>query len=179
MRNEEGRTTSNTPRRQGMRSFAAVLLCLSLAALPAMANSGAKDAGKEDAPTAVSTPAASAAQPKEAAKIEPAAIESELQDLRSLVQSQMQELEAQRAALRVQQLKMEGLEESLRARAASVAASSPAEASAALTPAVNTTIAMPANPASPGTAASAGPVASPQNAQSAESPLQLRIGSAY
>jgi len=36
-----------------------------------------------------------------------------LQDLRSLVQSQMQELEAQRAALKAQQLKMEVLEEKL------------------------------------------------------------------
>src|SRR5712691_9140989 len=96
--NEKGRTTFETPRRQGMRSFAAVLLCLSLGALPAIANSGAKDTGKEDASAAASTAAAAAstAQPKEAAKLEPAAIESELQDLRSLVQSQMQELEAQR-----------------------------------------------------------------------------------
>jgi len=162
-----------------MRSFAAVLFCVSLGTLPTMAKSGAKDAGKEDATAAASTAAASPTQPTEAAKIEPAAIESELQDLRSLVQSQMQELEAQRAALRAQQLKMDALEDSLRARAASVAASAPAEVLAAAAPAVKPTFTVPANSTSPAAAPSAGPLADPQGSQPAESPLQLRIGSAY
>jgi len=152
---------------------------VSLGALPAMANSGGKDAGKKDATAAGSTAAASPAQPKDAAKIELAAIESELQDLRSLVQSQMQELEAQRAALRAQQLKMDALEETLRGKAELPAATAPAEVSAVVAPTVNTTIARPANPANPAAAPSAGPVGNPQDAQSAESPLQLRIGSAY
>jgi hypothetical protein len=162
-----------------MRSIAAVLFCLSLAAVPAMANTGAKDAGKEDASAAANTAAASTAQPKEAVKMDPAALASELEDLRSMLQSQTQELEAQRAALRAQQLKMDALEESLRARTASVAASAPAEISAAATPAVNSTLAMPANPSSPGAAPSAALAASPQGAQVPDSPLQLRIGSAY
>jgi hypothetical protein len=137
-----------------------------------MANSGAKkDAGKEDTSAAASTAAASTAQPKEAAKLEPAAIEIELQDLRSLVQSQMQELEAQRAALRAQQLKMDALEESLRGKAELPAAGAPVEVSAAATPAVTPTIAMSPRPASP--------AANPQGSQPPESPLQLRIGSAY
>jgi hypothetical protein len=137
-----------------------------------MANSGAKkDAGKEDTSAAASTAAASTAQPKEAAKMEPAAVESELQDLRSLIQSQMQELEAQRAALRAQQLKMDALEESLRGKAELPAAGAPVEVSAAATPAVTPTIAMSPRPASP--------AANPQGSQPPESPLQLRIGSAY
>jgi hypothetical protein len=90
-----------------MRTFAAVVLGLSLAALPLLAND-AKDAaaGEPRATTAAATP-------KETPRSENAAFESELQDLRSLVHSQMQELEAQRAALKAQQLKMEALEKKL------------------------------------------------------------------
>ena len=90
-----------------MRVFATLLLSISLASVPVLAND-AKDAGKEESPA--TTPAGKG---KEAVKSENAVIESELQDLRSLVQSQMQELEAQRAALKAQQLKMEVLEEKL------------------------------------------------------------------
>src|SRR3984893_3386262 len=89
-----------------MRVFATMLLSISLASVPVLA-SDAKDAGKEE------SPATAAAKAKEAVKPENAVIESELQDLRSLVQSQMQELESQRAALKAQQLKMEVLEEKL------------------------------------------------------------------
>src|SRR5713226_4624467 len=89
-----------------MRVFATMLLSISLASVPALAND-AKDAGKEES--------RATEKAKEAVKTENAVIESELQDLRSLVQSQMQELEAQRAALKAQQLKMEVLEEKLHA----------------------------------------------------------------
>src|SRR6266699_3512128 len=92
-----------------MRVFAAMLLSMSLAASPLLAND-AKDASKGESPT----PAA-AEKAKKTATPENAVIESELQDLRSLVQSQMQELESQRAALKAQQLKMEALEEKLHA----------------------------------------------------------------
>src|SRR5882672_12704380 len=95
-----------------MRVFAAMLLSMSLAAAPLLAND-AKDAAKVDSPVAVSGKAAVPDKPKETAQPENAVIESELQDLRSLVQNQMQELEAQRAALKAQQLKMEVLEEKL------------------------------------------------------------------
>ena len=90
-----------------MRVFATMLLSISLASVPVLAND-AKDAGKEE-----SSATTVAAKAKEAVKPENAVIESELQDLRSLIQSQMQELEAQRAALKAQQLKMEVLEEKL------------------------------------------------------------------
>ena len=90
-----------------MRAFATMLLSISLASVPVLAND-AKDAGKEE-----SSATTVAAKAKEAVKPENAVIESELQDLRSLIQSQMQELESQRAALKAQQLKMEVLEEKL------------------------------------------------------------------
>src|ERR1700730_14568405 len=90
-----------------MRVFATMLLSISLASVPVLA-SDAKDAGKEESPATVA-----AAKAKEAVKPENAVIERQLQDLRSLIQSQMQELEAQRAALKAQQLKMEVLEEKL------------------------------------------------------------------
>src|ERR1700680_1799318 len=99
-------------RRKGMQVFAAMLLSMSLAAVPLLAND-AKDAAKEESSVPVSSKAAAADKPKETAKAENAVIESELQDLRSLVQGQMQELESQRAALKAQQLKMETLEEKL------------------------------------------------------------------
>jgi len=79
-----------------MQVFAAMLLSLSLAAAPLLAND-AKDAAKEESRVAVSSKAALAEKPKETAQPENAVIESELHDLRSLVQNQMQELEAQRA----------------------------------------------------------------------------------
>jgi len=97
-----------------MRVFAAMLLSLSLAAAPLLANDS-KDTAKEELHVAVSSKAALAVKPKETAQPENAVIESELQDLRSLVQNQMQELEAQRAVLKAQQLKMEALEERLHA----------------------------------------------------------------
>jgi len=97
-----------------MRVFAAMLLSMSLAAAPLLAND-AKDAAKEESRVAVSSKAAVAEKPKETAQPENAVIESELQDLRSLVENQMQELEAQRAVLKAQQLKMEALEEKLHA----------------------------------------------------------------
>jgi hypothetical protein len=91
-----------------------MLLSLSLAAVSLLAND-AKNTAKEESRVAVSGKAAVADKPKETAKLENAVIESELQDLRSLVQNQMQELEAQRAVLKAQQLKMEALEERLHA----------------------------------------------------------------
>src|SRR6266550_3690615 len=86
-----------------MRVFAAMLLSMSLAAVPLLAN-GANDAAKEESPVAGSRKAAMADKPKETARPENAVIESELQ-----------ELESQRAALKAQQLKMEALEEKLHA----------------------------------------------------------------
>ena len=107
-----------------MRAFAAILLSMSLAALPLLAND-AKDAGTEE-----SRATTAADKPKETTKSENAVIESEMQDLRSLVEEQRQELEAQRAALKAQQLKMEALEEKL-VTTPSEPANNPVPASAA------------------------------------------------
>jgi hypothetical protein len=163
-----GKGFKNSTRRKGMRVLAAMWLSMSLAAVPLLAND-AKDAGKEESPTT-----AVAEKAKEPAKPENAVIESELQDLRSLVQSQMQELESQRAVLKAQQLKMEALEEKLHGTR-----SEP----------VNTPVAEPAaiSEATPAFAIGAAPRTIPASTASmpaqekAEeaSPLQLRIGSAY
>ncbi len=151
-----------------MRVFAAVLLSMSLAALPLVAND-AKDAGKEESPTSVA-----AEKAKETTRPENAVIESELQDLRSLVQSQMQELESQRAALKAQQLKMEALEEKLHATP-----SEPANASVAAPAAISEP--------TPGAAIGAAPrtlsavAATPAQGAAAEekpSPLYFKIGAA-
>jgi hypothetical protein len=151
-----------------MRVLAAMWLSMSLAAVPLLAND-AKDAGKEESPST-----AVAEKAKEPAKPENAVIESELQDLRSLVQSQMQELESQRAVLKSQQLKMEALEEKLhgtRSEPVSIPVAAPAAISEA-TPAL-------AIGAAPRTiSASTSSMPAQEKAEEA-SPLQLRIGSAY
>jgi hypothetical protein len=92
-----------------MRVFGAVMgmLSMGLVASPLLAKD-AKDAGKEESPAKTA-----ADKPKETTKPENAVIESELEGPRSLVQSQMQELESQQTALKTQQLKMEALEEEL------------------------------------------------------------------
>jgi hypothetical protein len=162
-----------------MRVFAAMLLSMSLAAAPLLAND-AKDAGKEESPAkAVADKARDraslgASESNETAKPENAVIESELQDLRSLVQAQMQELESQRAALKAQQLKMESLEEKLHVTP-SEPVSTPIAAPAAISagfPASTVAI-------TPGTSSTAASAASPQEKPEEVSPLQLRIGSAY
>jgi hypothetical protein len=127
-----------------MRGFAAIVLSLSLAAVPLLANE-ANDAGTEE-----SRATAAADKPKEATKSENAVIESEMEDLRSLVEEQKQELEAQRAALKAQQLKMETLEEKLRTTTAepvsSPVAASTATSAATPSGATTRTVAVPANP---------------------------------
>jgi len=166
-----------------MRVFAAVLLSVSVAAMPLLARS-AGETGKEEAPAAASSaspqpekprPEAAAAREKTfAVKPEASAIESEMQDLRSLVEEQRAELDAQRAALKAQQLKMEALEEKLRVTAPSEPVATPA--------------ALPAISVAPLTAAEAAatPVAAAARAAAAmpaqqgtqESPLFFKIGGA-
>jgi hypothetical protein len=151
-----------------MRVIAAMLLSMSLAASPLLAND-AKEADKEE-----SAAKAVAEKPKETTKPENAAIESELQDLRSLVQSQMQELESQRAALKAQQLKMEALEEKLHTKPSepmSIPVAAPASISEA-TPAV-------AIGATPRTlSAVASMPAQGAAAEEKPSPLYFKIGAA-
>src|SRR6266853_3794158 len=150
-----------------MRVFATLLLSISLASVPVLAND-AKDAGKEESPATTA-----AGKAKEAVKTENAVIESELQDLRSLVQSQMQELEAQRAALKAQQLKMEVLEEKLHttpSEAVSVPVAAP-PATLEATPAV-------AIGAKPRTLSASVAMPAQGAAEEKPSPLYFKIGAA-
>jgi hypothetical protein len=120
-----------------MRGFAAVMLSLSLAAVPLLAND-AKDVGTEE-----SRATAAAEKPKETARSESAVIESEIQDLRSLVEEQRQELNAQK-------LKIKALEEKLFTRSAepvsSPVAASTATSAATPSGATIPAVTVPANP---------------------------------
>src|SRR6267154_11846 len=156
-----------------MRVFAAMLLSMTLAVAPLLAND-AKDAAKEESSVAVSSKAALADKPKETAQPENAVIESELQDLRSLVESQMQELESQRAVLKAQQLKMEALEEKLHATPSELVNTPVAAPSAAISEA---TPALAIGAAPRTISASTSSMPAQEKAEEA-SPLQLRIGSA-
>ncbi len=156
-----------------MRVFAAVLLSMSVAAMPLLARN-AGETGKEDAPAAVSSAAALPDKPT-AVKPEASAIESEMQELRSLVEEQRAELESQRAALKAEQLKMEALEEKLGAAPSESASSPVTPAAAAIT--ASTPAASAA--ATPGPAAATATAAmSAQDNGEKPSPLYFRIGSA-
>src|ERR1700716_1021202 len=168
-----------------MRLFAGVLLSMSIVGSPLLAND-AKAAAKDELSVPTSTNAAAAektrdrvlpgaTENKETASPENAIIERELKDLRSLVPSQMQELESQRAELKAQQLKMEALEQRMHA-ASTELLTAPVAATAAIsteTSASRIGITQPS--------VSASPVAlHPQEKKADDvSPLQLRIGSAY
>ena len=150
-----------------MRVLAAMWLSMSLAAVPLLAND-AKDAGKEETPTT-----AVAEKAKEPAKPENAVIETELQDLRSLVQSQMQELESQRAVLKSQQLKMEALEEKLHATP-----TEPVNAPVAAPVTVSEATPALAIGAAPRTLSTAATLPAQGAAEEKPSPLYFKIGAA-
>ena len=151
-----------------MRVFAAVLLSMSVAAMPLLARN-AGETGKEETSTAVSSTSPLPDKPA-AVKPEASAIESEMQELRSIVEEQRAELESQRAALKAQQLKMEALEEKL-----GPVPSEPTAAPAVATAAVSSTTPISSAFAAPGTT-----LANPaQRGDDEVSPLQLKIGSAY
>ena len=155
-----------------MRVFAALLLSMSLAAVPLLAND-AKDAAKEESRVAVSSKAAVAEKPKETAQPENAVIESELQDLRSLVQNQMQELEAQRAVLKAQQLKMEALEERLHATP-----SEPANNAVGVPGAISETTPAAAIGNTPRTLSATAALPAQEKTEEKPAPLYFKIGAA-
>jgi len=151
-----------------MRLFAAVLLSMSIAAMPLLARN-AGETGKEDTPAAASS-ASSVPDKPTAVKPEATAIESEMQDLRSLVEEQRAELESQRAALKAQQLKMEALEEKLGATPGE-----PVATPSAIAPVVSTVAPISSAAVTPATPAAE----PPQKGNDEVSPLQFKIGSAY
>jgi hypothetical protein len=155
-----------------MRVFAAMLLSMSLAAAPLLANDS-KDPAKEESRVAVSGKAAVAGKPIETAQPENAVIESELQDLRSLVQNQMQELEAQRTALKAQQLKMEALEERLHATP-----SEPANIAVAVPEAIPEATPVAAIGNTPRTLSATAALPTQEKTEEKPSPLYFKIGAA-
>jgi hypothetical protein len=139
---------------------------MSLVTSPLLARN-AGETEKEATPAAAASPSATPVTPKEAVTPATTAIESEVQDLRSLIAEQRAELEAQRAALKAEQLKMAALEAKL-APAPAATAAVPAEATSAI------------SPAAPAAVTPKTPAANPAQKDGDEvSPLQLRIGSAY
>jgi hypothetical protein len=188
-----------------MRALLGWILALGLVVTPAMA--GTNDAAgnaKDDKPAAArpaaskDTKTASAGAPAaaKAAAAKPAAssLESELEEMRDLLENQSKQLEAQGEQLKQQQQKMQMLEEQLNSTNTASAPSSAAPAvNAAVNaaPAVNTVsasapssvmasaaAALPAPPAA-GAPRPTPIAASPQGAGVPESPLQLRIGNAF
>jgi len=136
-------------------------------ASPLLANN-AKEAGTENAPARVIT--VTAEKPEAAAKPEPSPIESEVRDLRGLVEEQRAELESQRAALKAAEAKMEALEEKL-------SPASPRPVAVAASSAIPAAFSTPVVAATPATVAAS--AASPAQKDEPASPLQFRIGSAY
>src|SRR6266576_6426064 len=155
-----------------MRVFAAMLLSLSLAAAPLLANDS-KDTAKEESRVVVSSKAAVAVKPKETAQPENAVIKSELQDLRSLVENQMQELEAQRAVLKAQQLKMEALEERLHATP-----SEPANYAVAVSGAISEATPAAAIGNTPRTPSATAALPAQEKPEEKPAPLYFKIGAA-
>jgi hypothetical protein len=92
-----------------------------LMATPAMAENSAAPAGKVVKP-AVAATSGDAERSEKAAPREDSAMEMEFQQLRDMILEQSRELEAQRAAMREQQQKIDALEHQLGARAVNAAA---------------------------------------------------------
>ncbi len=99
-----------------MRALATLLVALSLVATPVMAGTGSDDKDKD---TTAAKPAgdASAAKSNEKAAAPAAAsssLESELQQMRELLEAQTKQLQEQNQALKVQQARMQELETELK-----------------------------------------------------------------
>lgn len=178
-----------------MRRLVTLFAALALAAPFAMAGTNDANPKKEDARAAKSAsasteaakPTTTAAKTNAPAKPESSATESEVNELRNLVQQQSQELDAQRAALAEQQKKMQVLEEKLRVNGAPEAAApvaaglaAPALAVSSMTAAPAATPAITPPPSANSVPASLAASSSPQMGGAEEaSPLQFHIGDAY
>jgi hypothetical protein len=105
-----------------MRVFVTYLLALGLASSPAMAGDDTKKVSDD---TAKAAPAKTASDSNKNASTESTpAVEAELQQMRDLLKAQSDQLEQQRAALQIEQQKVQALEERLSATAPSAAAPS-------------------------------------------------------
>ncbi len=175
-----------------MRALVGWVLALSLIASPALAagNGEADSTGAAASNSATSTAKDNSGSTASAtAKADAPSLESEIGDLRDLIDSQANQLEKQNDQLQQEQKKLETLEEQLKASsttrtggpvtpasAVSVTSSSPAKSPVATVSAAVPTV--PAASSSSSSAASA-PAAEPQgNGGEPPSPLFFRIGSA-
>jgi hypothetical protein len=163
-----------------MRLFLGCILALSLGVLPISAapgggaNNSSPDAKSTAAPSSDTSPGTSS---KPAANAEPAksSLDLEVEELREQLQTQSE-------LIKQQQDRVQALEEQLKASSAarealsSFPAAAPANTGVGATPAV-TISALPSSATLPASAAT-GP-ATPQSNAVPETPLQLRIGSAY
>src|SRR3984885_7116506 len=117
-----------------MRVFLTCLLALGLATSPAMAGDDTKKVSNDTAKTA---PAKTASDSNKNASTESTpAVETELQQMRDLLKAQSDQLVQQRAALQIEQQKIQALEERLSATAPSAAAPSAAPPPSVAVPAV-------------------------------------------
>jgi hypothetical protein len=179
-----------------MRSLLGWILALGLVASPAIAGTDAAPGNtpattKTDAsaapPNSSTPPAPKDPSVKPAAKPAASSLESELAEMRDLLESQSKQLEIQGEQLKQQQQKMAALEERLKAANppadSSSASPAPNAALAANAPATAAPVANAAAALQPTVAAAANaqPIGAYPQAGDAvpESPLQLRIGSAY
>lgn len=122
------------------------IAALGLIALPATAGTGATGAAGNSATTSSATAAAPAAQPSSApaasSKAEPAATpattdtQSELQQLRALIEAQTRQLQEQNDQLREQQQKMQELEDQMNASSSGSSGNLAAAPAAAVSPAI-------------------------------------------
>jgi hypothetical protein len=99
-----------------MRALATLLVALSLVASPAMAGTGSDDKDKD---TTAAKPAGDASAAKSTEKAAataaaPSSLESELQQMRELLEAQTKQLQEQNQALKVQQARMQELETELK-----------------------------------------------------------------
>jgi hypothetical protein len=163
-----------------MRALAGWFLALSLVASPALA-AGSGDADSTGAaPSNSATSTAkddSGSTPSAAAKADAPSLESEIGDLRDLIDSQANQLEKQNDQLQQEQKKLEALEEQL--KASSTARNSVTSSAPANGPVATASVAIPTVPASSSSASSAPAARPPQGTPPPPpSPLFFRIGSA-
>jgi len=160
-----------------MRALAGWVLAVSLAATPAFA----AGSGGDSAGTSTSTNDNSNSTASAAAKTDASSLEAEIGDLRDLIDSQAKQMETQNEQLKLEQQKMQVLEEQLKAvtaapsESAKPAVSNVSASAPTTSPVATATVAMPSVPAASSPAPAAAP-ADPQGEQPA--PLFFRIGSA-
>jgi hypothetical protein len=172
-----------------MRAILGWILAAGLIVSPAMAGTGSKDssadAAKSDSSAAAQPAASEASNTKADAKPAASSLESEMNELRDLLDSQAKQLETQNEQLQEQQKQMQKLEEQLKATSAAREnlSAAPAPATSAATSAPSTGVLVAVAAATPTVAAitsqPAAAIAQGGGNAVPESPLQFKIGGAF